>query len=392
MPQTPSRSPAQRDLLKIAIPGHSQTVYKQHIHYHTHYNSSPTREPSLLRDVSSLVCLPVNLLRRLLTRRNLLTPWVIMLALFLSSMVLTFGRYSSELAMWKPWLAKPQTTYSQPPAALLPTLKLDHLIIVCGHAVYSGSAKDSFWGDAETHVSNPHLWVLDPFQAKHAQSNVKFIVKSIQAGMSVATNDAASLLVFSGGKTRLEAGMVSEASGMFQVAETLGWAESSVKERTVTEEFALDSLDNLIFSICRFRQLVKAYPKRITIISMESKRVRFLLLHAKAAQFPTSQIQFVGIPNPSADAYDEEPVEPVIQALVEKLQLDSNMEQELATLPSHEILKSFLPFSTDLYACNGSLRQKKLDRNPFAEAPGYHAESCPEMRSLLNQCSNPSVP
>jgi hypothetical protein len=38
------------------------------------------------------------------------------------------------------------------------------------------------------------------------------------------------------------------------------------RDRVQTEEFARDSFENLLFSICRFRQVSQKYPERITIV------------------------------------------------------------------------------------------------------------------------------
>ena len=35
--------------------------------------------------------------------------------------------------------------------------------------------------------------------------------------------------------------------------------------RALTEEYARDSFENLLFSVCRFRQLTGAYPANITV-------------------------------------------------------------------------------------------------------------------------------
>ena len=41
--------------------------------------------------------------------------------------------------------------------------------------------------------------------------------------------------------------------------------EESVKWRALTEEHARDSFENLLFSVCRFRELTGAYPQNITV-------------------------------------------------------------------------------------------------------------------------------
>ena len=88
------------------------------------------------------------------------------------------------------------------------------------------------------------------------------IIAHIKAGIEEATRDPDSLLIFSGGETRSVTGPLSEGSSYFHVADSLNlWETSttakvgggghatqelpSVRSRTVTEEFATDSFENL---------------------------------------------------------------------------------------------------------------------------------------------------
>lgn len=45
--------------------------------------------------------------------------------------------------------------------------------------------------------------------------------------------------------------------------------EESVRHRALTEEHARDSFENLLFSVCRFRELTGVYPQNITVIILE---------------------------------------------------------------------------------------------------------------------------
>lgn len=73
------------------------------------------------------------------------------------------------------------------------------------------------------------------------------IVAHIRAGIDEASKDADSLLVFSGGETRAVTGPLTEASSYFRVADAMDlWPDgANVRARTVTEEFATDSFENL---------------------------------------------------------------------------------------------------------------------------------------------------
>lgn len=39
----------------------------------------------------------------------------------------------------------------------------------------------------------------------------------------------------------------------------------NVRSRALTEEHARDSFENLLFSVCRFRELTGTYPQNITV-------------------------------------------------------------------------------------------------------------------------------
>ena len=77
-------------------------------------------------------------------------------------------------------------------------------------------------------------------------------------------------------------GPQTESQAYYHVADAMNlWPDnSSVRARTSTEEFATDSFENLLFSICRFREITGSYPKEITVVSFSFKRRRFEMLHA----------------------------------------------------------------------------------------------------------------
>lgn len=61
------------------------------------------------------------------------------------------------------------------------------------------------------------------------------------------------------------------------------------------EEQALDSFGNFMFGILRFWKETGKWPEKITIVSHEFKRKRFLDLHVKAARWPRDRVDFLGI-------------------------------------------------------------------------------------------------
>lgn len=65
-------------------------------------------------------------------------------------------------------------------------------------------------------------------------------------------------------------------------------------ERATTENSALDSYQNLLFSIARFREYTGHYPSLITIIGYEMKKARFTNLHRVALRWPNSRFEYFG--------------------------------------------------------------------------------------------------
>ena len=74
---------------------------------------------------------------------------------------------------------------------------------------------------------------------------------------------------------------------------------SNLLIRTTTENHALDSFQNLLFSIARFREVTGHYPNRITVIGYEMKRRRFENLHLAFIRWPSidgvEQWRYIGI-------------------------------------------------------------------------------------------------
>jgi len=62
--------------------------------------------------------------------------------------------------------------------------------------------------------------------------------------------------------------------------------EKFLLERVISEEFARDSYENFLFSLCRFYEITERYPEKITVIGFGFKERRFIDLHRKAIRFP----------------------------------------------------------------------------------------------------------
>lgn len=68
-----------------------------------------------------------------------------------------------------------------------------------------------------------------------------------------------------------------------------------VFRRVTTENYALDSYQNLLFSVARFREFTGHFPERITVIGYEFKRMRFMQLHRAAIRWPESKFRYIGV-------------------------------------------------------------------------------------------------
>jgi len=242
---------------------------------------------------------------------------------------------------------------------------LDHLVVVTGHAVTMSESLDQ--ADRKDSV-----WFL--FDYQRDQDLPRALTGHIHSGVEMAAADPKSLLIFSGGQTRSQAGPRDEGSSYYRVAEHYRWWQHDapgvdgedgglpVQMRTVTEDFATDSFQNLLFSICRFKEVVGKYPMRITVVGFEFKRDRFVDLHRRAIRFPLLSFRYVGIHPPAGSRFD--------------LEKAARGERE----------HSMAPFQRDPYGCRApALAAKRVERNPYHRMAPYPL-STPELRDLLSWC------
>lgn len=219
--------------------------------------------------------------------------------------------------------------------------QLKNLVIVAGHAVYVGQDL--------LHPELDRNWFLQSFQ----RGEPPLYIGHIRSGVDVARDDPGSLLVFSGGQTRREAGPRSEGQSYWNLAEYFRWWSSpEVSGRSTTEEFARDSFENLLFSICRFKEWTGRYPQKIHVVSWTFKRKRFDL-HREALRFPKSRFEFHG----------------------------ANQPEDLVGAEKGEA-KAIAAFEKDPYGTGKDLGQKRVDRNPLSRTNPYPV-SCPELESIL---------
>jgi hypothetical protein len=218
------------------------------------------------------------------------------------------------------------------------------LVMVAAHAALRAELRE-----APELGERDDAWVLEPFQAGEAP----FYLEHMRRGAVLTAHHPAALLVFSGGRTRRAAGTWSEAASYRQIAERAGWwlpdrqheLRAELERRSITEEFARDSWENLLFSLCRFQQATGRYPRRVTVVSWAFKAERFDL-HRSALRIPASRFRFVG----QGDPFD----------------LAAAERGESAALRA---------FRLDPYGRDPELQAKRARRNPFSLEHPYR--SCP---------------
>ena len=207
---------------------------------------------------------------------------------------------------------------------------IDKLILVPGHAPFKDSVVE-----VPNDFREDKYWVLQEFQT----GEPVYYCEHIEAGAKLAARDSASLLLFSGGRTRQESERWSEAATYKAIYDKLGLDTFGVNVEL--EEYARDSFENLEFSLYQFYRRIGRYPIHVTIAGWKFKADRFLL-HAKALGIPSDKVEYVGVNNP----------ENLAGALIGE-------ERVLAE------------FAADPFGGNAVLSGKRLDRNPFSDVHPY---------------------
>ena len=227
--------------------------------------------------------------------------------------------------------------------------KIEYLIVVAGHAVMKlNQMKIADTSDAG--------WYLLSYQQN--QGFPAIISSHIKKGVELASSNAKSMLIFSGGQTRRDVGPTSEAASYYYLASEKKWIDK-MTERVYLEEYARDSFENLLFSICRFREVQGYYPTKISVVGFDFKAQRYTDLHRMAVGFPPSNFTYFGVQSPA------------------------QFDQARAVTGEKEARRSF---EKDAYGCNDpALNDKRNKRNPFRRTVPY-TMACPEMKDLLEWC------
>lgn len=194
-------------------------------------------------------------------------------------------------------------------------------------------------------------WNLLDYQKNQGFPGI--IASHVDTAIAAASNT--SLLIFSGGQTRKHAGPISEAASYYYMV-----PPDQRSDRIVLEEYARDSYENVLFSICRFKEYLGYYPTDISVVGFDFKQDRFVHLIRNALRFPVNDFHYIGVK-------------------VENSQFNYANARKGEQEVYHEL-------SQNIYSCNSaSLIDKKNARNPFRRSIPYEL-ACPELSGLLKWC------
>ncbi|PLB53438.1 hypothetical protein P170DRAFT_463126 [Aspergillus steynii IBT 23096] len=150
--------------------------------------------------------------------------------------------------------------------------KCTHLIIVCCHAIYIGGPTKGISEDE---------WLIEPFQ----KGETPTFTAHVKAGIQAAAEDLRSVLVFSGGATKRSLTSLAEGESYLNLAKDNALFTFSDKlhaSQITTETNATDSYQNVLFSLLKFKTHTGRYPTRVTVVTHEFKRKRFMECHFPA--------------------------------------------------------------------------------------------------------------
>ena len=211
------------------------------------------------------------------------------------------------------------------------------LIVVPGHASFA----DHITEVPPDPQADEH-WVLQAFQT----GEPPFYIEHIKIGVDQLKLQPQARLYFSGGRSRAashwsEAGTYDKIASHFNFWKTSETEKHDLNERTFTEEYARDSFENLLFSLCAFYQRFNTYPQIVTVVGWAFKQARFDF-HRQTLGIPADRFRYIGANNP---------------------------DDLTIALQGEE--KALEQFRADPWGKNPPLSFKRTERNPFGIVPPY---------------------
>ncbi|PKY00769.1 hypothetical protein P168DRAFT_242881 [Aspergillus campestris IBT 28561] len=167
-----------------------------------------------------------------------------------------------------------------------------HLIIVCCHAIYLGGP---------TKGASEDEWLIESFQ----KGETPTYTQHVKAGLELLDGDPEGFLVFSGGATKKDRTALTEGESYLNLAKDNSLFSFNVPPSQIHPEIhAVDSYQNVLFSLLHFRLVTGVYPRRISVVTHEFKRRRFMEWHFPALGLrpvfssSTSTVRVIGINPP----------------------------------------------------------------------------------------------
>ncbi|ODQ82176.1 hypothetical protein BABINDRAFT_169616 [Babjeviella inositovora NRRL Y-12698] len=266
---------------------------------------------------------------------------------------------------------------------------ISHLILVPGHSIWKPSSSASLGASQDE-------WYLEGFQ-KDGRDHMCFVNHIVSAIHILIDEWDTSMVIFSGGQTKIQAGPISESQSYRNLAErllttgayakfkeTLGsdhgmlteselgkftnenpsdqYEHASLMSRIYTEEFARDSFENVVLSLLRFKQITGTYPQKLTIVGFEFKRARFVDHHLSTLGFPAGRVQYIG----------NSPTPPI-----------EDDREYFRSLRAAECKNAVSLFMKDLWGCAPPLLDKKSTRDPFNRGYGLTAQATIRLSPFL---------
>ncbi|WPK23527.1 hypothetical protein PUMCH_000768 [Australozyma saopauloensis] len=231
----------------------------------------------------------------------------------------------------------------------------NHLVILPCHSIWKGGSSLGLDQDE---------WWLAPFQYE-GQDHLCFR-EHIEECVRQLKSNLNAILVLSGGRTKKEAGPISESESYYNLLKLLAADDLElIGDRIVLEEYARDSFENVLFSLCRFNDLTESYPQYISVVGFEFKRTRFVEHHlSEALGFPKERVFYIGnAPYPGKE---------------------SDHTQYFEDLDQAEKKHALDHFKKDFYGVRHPLSTKKNGRNPFNSTHQY-ALSNPQLEVVLRE-------
>lgn len=233
------------------------------------------------------------------------------------------------------------------------------LIILPCHSIYIRNGKPSKEALTRPEDDGPGSkeedWILASFQKEARDQHC--LLKHLYTSIKLLSKDPSDrLLVISGGYTKPQA-QKSESSSYLEVSRDRNIASDELEKSILLEEYARDSYENVVFSLCAFRQATGIWPKHVKIVGFEFKRKRFLNYHMHTIQYPAENVEYIGIgpEYPSAEYFG-----------VDDVSYEENRKKYFESTFASEHKYAIEPFSKNEFGSFGSvLHEKKEKRDPF---------------------------